>query len=563
MPYTRTSLQVPTPLLSEYETRPAESTNPGLSLSQNLVQGDSSQILSKWNQNALSLDLSHIYGGGGCSIYWGLDMQAVAGLTLLINAGVGVAYGLCQLASATVVLPASSTCYMYLQNGAITYATSTTPPSGNTPLFLGTVTTASGISAVDQSGVVYNRNGALWRQTADTAAPLDSPPAGMTLYTTTLAGDYLWNGSSWSQLLDSSISLSSSGVTLSKHLHLTSSSSASSISLSSSSVNFLRINALNRSSSALISLNGGSWFKIYNDGDQPVSITQAGTAIATISPFSEIELVSKSGSFYRKNSELQRSGANPLDHLISTKPSHMAGQGSMSIGQDGFWYREEGVPHGAYHDLSRSGLGFPVIVWSHENWITSNLTTLASCNTPTTSGEIGNAASTADYWTVFHLKKPMRVYGLIIPFNSCVSGQGFLTMKATIYRTHLTTNQGQPWKPISGIIYSCSGFYPTPEPTLISHTGSAMDVLPPGKYFIRHAWANPLNASILTRVYQDFSNSGTRNHFRVDRYRPNIGAYSSLNWSEEMPTTTFGSATTTTSGALGRINFGIYGEELS
>jgi len=556
-------LQVPTPLLSEYEVRPAESTNPGLSLSQNLAQGDTQQILTKWNQNALALDLSHIYGGGGCSIYWGLDMQAVGGLTLLVNEGVGVSYGLVQAASSTVVLPSSSTCFIFLQNGALTYTTSTTPPSGNTPLYLGCAVTTSGISSLDQSGVIYNRNGSLWRETADTAAPQDSPPAGMSLYTKTLGGNFFWNGSEWSQLLDSSISISSSGVTLNKHLYLTSSSSASSVTLTSSSVNVLRINSLTRTTTAVVTVSGGAWFKIYNDGDQPVSLTQAGTSFATISPFSEIELQAKGGIFYKVNSSLQKTGANPLDHLIDNKPSHMAGVGAMSIGQDGFWYRQESVPQGAYHDLSRSGQGFPIIVWSHENWITSNLTTLASTNSPTTSGEIGNVSNVSDYWTVFHLKRPMRVYGLIIPFNSVTSSLGLITMKATIYRTHLTTNQGQPWKPISGIIYSCSGFNPTPEPTLISHTGSAMDVLPPGKYFIRHAWAGVSEASILTRVYQDFSNTGTRNHFRADRYRFGQGAFSSLNWSEEMGTSTFGSATTTTSGALGRINFGIYGEELS
>jgi hypothetical protein len=169
-------------------------------LSQALVAGDVAQVISKLNQNAARIDAMGRYSGGCWAITNGLTLSVGGGtLTLAIAAGQAQIDGPVTLSPGTTILVPDNTPRVYVwmnQSGLLISGTSTSPPAAS--IFLGSCVTSGGaITQVDTSGVVYNRAGVLWRQTADTTTPTDTPPAGVQLMTRGLTESYWWDGNGY------------------------------------------------------------------------------------------------------------------------------------------------------------------------------------------------------------------------------------------------------------------------------------------------------------------------------------------------------------------------------
>lgn len=164
-------------------------------------------------QIALLIDM--IQSGGGvnaCAIRVG--STATAGVELsLVNPGTGLTVtvrkgwaliggGKCLEADSTLALPdnTSRVWIWFQQTGALTYTTSTTPPSTLSCLIGSAVTSGGNITSLDTSGVLYLKGSNLYRQTGDNGMPSDSPPASLILHTATAFGIYEWNGVSHRQI---------------------------------------------------------------------------------------------------------------------------------------------------------------------------------------------------------------------------------------------------------------------------------------------------------------------------------------------------------------------------
>jgi hypothetical protein len=148
------------------------------------------------NELLAMLSLAALYGGNGHGIVSGLALNTGSTLALAVDAGTAMIGAPIQFAGGSIVVPDDTT-YVRIwlkQDGTLAYGTSTSPPTA-TAMFLGTVTTASGVITVaDGSGRVEIKAGTLQRRTADLGAPTDAPPAGMSLVTRTNAGFYRWDG---------------------------------------------------------------------------------------------------------------------------------------------------------------------------------------------------------------------------------------------------------------------------------------------------------------------------------------------------------------------------------
>lgn len=200
------------------------------------------------------------------------------------------------------------------------------------------------------------------------------------------------------------------------------------------------------------------------------------------------------------------------------------------------------------------------IIWSHETWFSSSITTTVSGGGATPTSEFGTPSNTSDYWTMFRLNNTVRVRGLVIPFSSFTGGT--VTMKASIYQCHTLVVPGWPWKPVANVTFALSGYAPAPEPVLVPYSpaSTAPIILTPGKYYIRHVWRNVFNGALCTRAMVDFSAAGNGNRFRTDRKRANGYNYDTMTILDELPQATMGAAD---SASMGIVNFGIWGEVLS
>jgi len=159
-------------------------------------QGQTSGVAQMLNQVLAMITLAGLYGGSGHGIVSGLALNTGASLALAVDAGTAMIGAPIQFAGGSIAVPDNTT-YVRIwlkQDGTLAYGTSTAPPDA-TALFLGTVTTASGVITVaDGAGRVEIKAGTLQRRTADLGAPTDAPPAGMSLVTRTNAGFYRWDG---------------------------------------------------------------------------------------------------------------------------------------------------------------------------------------------------------------------------------------------------------------------------------------------------------------------------------------------------------------------------------
>ncbi len=172
-----------------------------------LVTGDKEALRQKFNENAVRLDLLGRYGSGGAyAVARGLDLSDGGGLTCTIGAGVACIDGHQEKSVAfSVALPdsigAAARRYVWLlRNGSASVTTTTAAPA-NASAYLGSFRVQDGdildAGVPDYSGRVELRGGILYRRTGDLAAPSDTPPAGIILWTETQAGLYLWDGDEW------------------------------------------------------------------------------------------------------------------------------------------------------------------------------------------------------------------------------------------------------------------------------------------------------------------------------------------------------------------------------
>jgi hypothetical protein len=143
------------------------------------------------------------FGGSGYAVCNGVTLTAPgSGLTLAVSTGVVNIMGLIQYPGGSVIVPDNtSMVYIWmLQNGSVTYTTTTTPPVTNC-VYIGNCTTSGGnITVVDYTGVCYAIGGVLLRYTNDRSAPTDTPNVGTSFHTITQAGTYHWNGSVYNSL---------------------------------------------------------------------------------------------------------------------------------------------------------------------------------------------------------------------------------------------------------------------------------------------------------------------------------------------------------------------------
>lgn len=172
-------------------------------LAEAVGSGETATIIGKWNRNAVRSDLAGRYGGGLRAVTWGLALTYGTDLNLAIAAGHALCDGVVEVASGIVlpIAPSLSRAWVWLTPaGAATYTTTVTPPSSVACLLGSVVTGSTAITSVDTSGVVYLRGGIGYRETADPAAPSDTPPSTVALVTATSGGCYLWTGAVWRRL---------------------------------------------------------------------------------------------------------------------------------------------------------------------------------------------------------------------------------------------------------------------------------------------------------------------------------------------------------------------------
>lgn len=169
--------------------------------SETFAAGQTTGTVAKLVENAIRADMgAGRYGAGGAySINGeGMEITWTSGLSVTVAVGDANIDGLVQLTAATAVAVTDATTnYLWLSRlGAITVVTaSTTPPAGENYVYLGRVTTAAGaVTAIDGSGVVRLKGSLLWRRTADTTTPADTPSNTVQFFNAGSGRDWLWTG---------------------------------------------------------------------------------------------------------------------------------------------------------------------------------------------------------------------------------------------------------------------------------------------------------------------------------------------------------------------------------
>lgn len=188
------TLQIPSALLNPADMVP---TTTEVVVTTGAGSYGSGSLSIPFNSNAVSLDQVGRYGGGHAHcVKAGLDLSDGGGLTLDISAGIIGIDGSPYKAATTQALTNAAQNYLWVSiTGAVTVQLNTTTAPAGRQVYLGRVTTAGGaITAIDYSGRLELRGGTLYRRTADTGTPGDSPPASCQILTQTVDGTYLWDG---------------------------------------------------------------------------------------------------------------------------------------------------------------------------------------------------------------------------------------------------------------------------------------------------------------------------------------------------------------------------------
>ena len=212
MPVTLTATQVPKPTAASSFYKLVNGTT---ITAKTFTTGETSTVPGKLNSNSVQLDNAFRYGSGSNGVCYGLNVTAGTGLTITVSSGHAIAGTFVELASdATIAVPASSArVHVWIDSaGAVSVVNNSLTPPAGTVTYLGScVTDTSSVLSTDTTGVCYLRNGVMWRQTADTGVPGDTPSTGMVFFTQTSNGVYFWDGTYYRALVPSSV-INSSGT---------------------------------------------------------------------------------------------------------------------------------------------------------------------------------------------------------------------------------------------------------------------------------------------------------------------------------------------------------------
>lgn len=196
-----TATQCPLPVVPGTAVYMGEQYSPSGSPPTSLPQtsGNTAALASSiLNRNATGQDMASVYGAGGYGIGSGLALSVGSSLTPTLGKGQALCHGVVENTATAYgfVVNATATNFVWIkQDGSLVVQNGTTAkPSGNC-LYLGAcLANASAVTAIDTSGVVYYKGGQLWRETADTGVPGDSPDSSLRLFTKTQGGTYYWDG---------------------------------------------------------------------------------------------------------------------------------------------------------------------------------------------------------------------------------------------------------------------------------------------------------------------------------------------------------------------------------
>lgn len=225
MPVILLSTQCPAPQILTALIKISDASEGNAPCSATVASGSTTFRTTMLNPNATRIDHAVRYGGGGVCIANGLVMSYTTGLTLTVSAGHGLSGGVVELASNTTIsVPdghntATDRVWIWLLlNKTLAYTLTTTAPATTSVLIGSCTTTGGNITSIDTSGVMYSRGGELYRETADIGVPLDTPNSSLFFMHKTLAGFYVWSGTSYLSLVGGILSKSVAGganVTLS------------------------------------------------------------------------------------------------------------------------------------------------------------------------------------------------------------------------------------------------------------------------------------------------------------------------------------------------------------
>lgn len=207
MPGSLLSTQVPAPSVpgSFLRVYDAYESGPNAPLARPFAQADKTTVVPSLNENATRMELAGRYAAP-YGIAWGLEYVSAVGLTVTFSAGHALIDGVVEKKENFTVnlTPSIALAYVYLlqSGGTQVVNNSTTPPAGAYALLWTFTTNATDVTANDDAGRIVLRQGQAWRQTYDTGAPADTPPAGARMFAKTSGGSYIWNGSQWVRFVE-------------------------------------------------------------------------------------------------------------------------------------------------------------------------------------------------------------------------------------------------------------------------------------------------------------------------------------------------------------------------
>lgn len=158
---------------------------------------------SEITELSMRVDMAGRFGGGSYGVLEGLTLSS-SGLLVTVAVGHAMIDGYVELISSstrTITIPDSSPrVWIWLRrDGGLEYKNNVLTAPTQPAILIGSCTTSGGAVSgpFDYSGVVYLTNGSVERNTGDTGAPGDTPPAGWRGWTHTTGGSYWWNGSAY------------------------------------------------------------------------------------------------------------------------------------------------------------------------------------------------------------------------------------------------------------------------------------------------------------------------------------------------------------------------------
>lgn len=201
MAYTLAATACPTPISpAAVATLNAENGTP--LVGEAWVAGQTSGLVSDFNENGARLDLVSRFGGGAYAILKGLSLAYTTAGFIDIATGQAMVDGVRELTVMTQKAVTNSVRnYAWMQRSGVAICTTSTTPPSSPSVFLGSfLVNGSGVcSSIDYSGVFYLMGGIPVRNTSDTTVPVDTPPATMMfLHLGTGTGKtWFWNGVSY------------------------------------------------------------------------------------------------------------------------------------------------------------------------------------------------------------------------------------------------------------------------------------------------------------------------------------------------------------------------------